>query len=258
VKRAGDPLVDLSVPASWQARRPLLIAHRGGPVGPGSPENSRAGILGAAERGYDLVELDVRASNDGQPFLFHGDWTRTLRLACGVDRRPEELTLVELRDLRYRATDQHVLGLDDALTLCAELHLGVMLDMKVEVDPAVVERVVSLVEAHGLAGASMTISTHPTVRAACDGRIMLRATQDEIASGQLAGRMWFGHAEDLPDEAVAAHQRAGAIVVPSINVFHYTPHAHMELAGADISRLARAGVEAFQIDDVYRDFVPSR
>jgi hypothetical protein len=215
--------------------------------------------MGAAARGYDMVELDVRASRDGQPVLLHGDWSRTLRLSCGVDRAAHELTLAELRALRYRATDQHVLGLDEALALCAELGLGVMLDVKVEPASAgLVEGVAASLDAHGLTRAAVTISQDPAVRAGLAGRALLRATREEAAAGDLAGRFWFGHAEELPDDAVAGHRRAGALVIPSINTFHYPPHAHLELAGDDIARLAAAGVDAFQIDDVYLDLVWTR
>lgn len=46
----------------------MIIAHRA--VTPGLPENSRAAIAAAAA-GADLVELDVRRSLDGVPFLIH-------------------------------------------------------------------------------------------------------------------------------------------------------------------------------------------
>src|SRR3982750_3922874 len=105
-------LVDLFDPATWEAGRQLLIAHRGGVVGPGAPENSLAAIRGAAARGYHLVELDVRASADGQPVLFHGDWSRTLRVSCGVDKAIHELTRAELRQIRYLATDEPIVALD--------------------------------------------------------------------------------------------------------------------------------------------------
>jgi glycerophosphoryl diester phosphodiesterase len=157
VKARGDGLVDLLEQTTWRARHPLLIAHRGGVVEPGAPENSLAAIRRAAAAGYDLVELDVRASRDGEPVLFHGDWSHTLRVSCGVDRRLGELTRAELRAIRYRETDEHVAALDEALELCAELRLGVMLDVKdSEVPAPVMNRAAALIDAHGLSRAAMT------------------------------------------------------------------------------------------------------
>ncbi len=56
-------------PTPTTSERPLVVAHRA--LSPGVPENSRAGIVRAAERGADLVELDIRRSLDGVPFVIH-------------------------------------------------------------------------------------------------------------------------------------------------------------------------------------------
>lgn len=114
MRSAADGLIDLSDPSLCHARRPLLIAHRGGTVGPGAPENSLAAIRHAATEGFDMIEVDVQASADDQPVLFHDDWSGTLRVCCGVDRPVPELTLKELRGIRYLASDEHLAGLDEA------------------------------------------------------------------------------------------------------------------------------------------------
>ncbi len=264
MRSAADELIDLSDPSLCQARRPLLVAHRGGTVGPGAPENSLAAIRRAATEGFDMIEVDVEASADDQPVLFHDDWSGTLRVCCGVDRRVHELTLQELRGIRYLATDEHLAGLDEALALCAELRLGVMLDFKVE--PAtdrLLARVVELLEAYGMTRATITISYDPSIRARLSGRVLLRmhpeeaARATELRPGALAGQFWFDLPEDLPTERVRPLQRAGALVLPALNTFRYPPHAHRELAAADAGRLQAAGVDGFQIDAEYRDlFVP--
>ncbi|WP_209330081.1 glycerophosphodiester phosphodiesterase family protein [Lunatimonas salinarum] len=41
-----------------------LIAHRGGVVGPDAPENSLAALEKAIERGYLIVEIDMRLTKD--------------------------------------------------------------------------------------------------------------------------------------------------------------------------------------------------
>jgi hypothetical protein len=234
-----------------RSRRHFLIAHRGGVVGPGSPENSLAAIRGAAEQGYAAVELDVRASKDDQPVLFHGDWSRTLRVSCGVDRAVHELTLAELRALRYLATDEPVVALADALALCQTLGLGVMLDWKVEAPSEdLLGRVAGMLAEVRLPGPNTTISTDRRVRAALAAHLMVRIT------GQDAGQFWFGHADHVTDEQVAAHRAVGVLVIPSINTFHYPPHAQRELAGRDIARLAAAGADGFQIDHDFFDLVP--
>ncbi len=51
---------------------PLIVAHRAN--APGVSENSLAGIRANGALGTDLVELDVRRSLDGTPFIHH-DWS---------------------------------------------------------------------------------------------------------------------------------------------------------------------------------------
>jgi hypothetical protein len=91
--------------------------------------------------------------------------------------------------------------------------------------------------------------------------VMHRASREDVAAaigGRACHRFWFAHAEEMGSSDVAAAARAGLLILPSINTFHYAPHAHLGLAAADIGRLDAAGVDGFQIDDVYRDFVVAR
>ncbi|WP_114855382.1 glycerophosphodiester phosphodiesterase family protein [Brachybacterium sp. YJGR34] len=49
---------------------PLVIAHRGTSLG-SAPDNTVHAAIGAVRSGADVVELDVLASADGVPYLFH-------------------------------------------------------------------------------------------------------------------------------------------------------------------------------------------
>lgn len=49
--------------------KPLIIGHRGAAAE--APENTLASVKKAFEIGVDFVEIDVRLSRDGIPFLFH-------------------------------------------------------------------------------------------------------------------------------------------------------------------------------------------
>jgi glycerophosphoryl diester phosphodiesterase len=232
--------------SSSTSSRFLLIAHRGGAVGPGLPENSLGAIRAAAGHGYTAVELDVRASKDDQPVLFHGDWSRTLKVSCGVDQAIHELTLDELRRVHYLATDEPIVGLSEALALCEKLGLGVMLDWKVEPPTeGMLAKVAGMLAEAKLPGPSTTISNDPRVREALGPYLMLRDRG-----------FWFGHADHIADADVAEYKTRGLLVIPSINTFHYPPHAQRELAGLDIARLAAAGVDGFQIDHDFLDLVP--
>lgn len=239
-------------------RRPIRIAHRGGVIGPGAPENSLAAIERAATRGYDMVELDVVASRELEPFLFH-DWGHHLGRCCGVDARVGDLTAQELSRVRYRASDQPIASLDAALSRCAALGLGVMLDVKTNPAPEPwVARIAHLLDGHGFGpSTSLLLQRDWPGMAPLEARMTTRAPKDDErrADVSLAGRYWFGLPEELPDDAVATLQRRGALVIPAINRFRYPEHAYLELAEADANRLLAAGVDGFQIDSLYEELV---
>jgi glycerophosphoryl diester phosphodiesterase len=77
-----------------------IIAHRA--AWHAAPENSLAGIAAAIEAGYDVVEIDIRRSADGQYFLLHDD---TLLRMAGIDAVPETLTLEQLMRIELRDRD---------------------------------------------------------------------------------------------------------------------------------------------------------
>jgi hypothetical protein len=254
-------MINLHDPDARCVRRPLLVAHRGGVIAPDAPENSLAAIRLAAAHGYDMVELDVRQAKDGVPVLFHGRGARgSLFVDCGVERFVEELTRDELGKLPYLASEENIATLADALALCASLGLGVMLDIKGSAcaEPPL-RRVADLLRAHDLGPATVTISRESLVRECLAGQSMFplsdedvqRALYGEVAD--LTGQFWFGWAAHLPSAAVALLQRGGAIIIVSINTFHYPSHARDALARQDIRRLQAASVDGFQIDSVYED-----
>ncbi|WP_062013878.1 glycerophosphodiester phosphodiesterase family protein [Aureimonas sp. AU4] len=130
----------------------LIIAHRGDWAR--APENSLAAVRGAIERGFDMVEIDVRLASDGVPVVIHD---------ASLDRTTEgtgpmsALASAQLRALRLREGEG---GRDAALTderlpdLAAFLEeargrILVNLDTK---NPAELGRIAPLVADMGMAG----------------------------------------------------------------------------------------------------------
>jgi glycerophosphoryl diester phosphodiesterase len=124
----------------------LVVAHRTLPLD--HPENSLAGIVGAAEAGANAVEVDVRLTRDGVGVLMHDPWpwrtarsllpirwrkvrsfdrlkvkadgSRPPRFAAAIDALPEGLKVaVDVKDGRSMAAAIEVLEdhgrLSDAL-----------------------------------------------------------------------------------------------------------------------------------------------
>ncbi|MGO7042212.1 glycerophosphodiester phosphodiesterase family protein [Rhizobium acaciae] len=81
-------------------RQCAIVAHRG--VWQDAPENSLLSIQRAIDAGYDVVEIDVRRTADGEFVLLHDD---TLERMAGLHSEPEQLTLEELTSIALRNRD---------------------------------------------------------------------------------------------------------------------------------------------------------
>jgi glycerophosphoryl diester phosphodiesterase len=250
-----NTLIDVYDSGQIDARRPLLIAHRGGVVAPGTPECSKAALELAAAHGYDMVELDLQESKDRIPIVFHD---QRLERACGVSGSVADYTAEELRTTRYMDNDEPIMTLDEALALCRALNLGVMLDVKRAESDECYEEIMRLLEDHGLLRATVCINGDPVLRGHFEGKIMLRLVDETAAASggpaSLEGYFWFGLPEHLPSEQVQALRQRGALVIPGINVFRYPADSHRADAKRDIERLLEAGVDGFQIDSAYQDY----
>lgn len=89
-------------------RQCAIVAHRG--VWQDAPENSLLSIQRAIDAGYDVVEIDVRRTLDGEFVLLHDD---TLERMAGLTSEPEQLTLQQLTSMPLRNRDG---GPDNAVT----------------------------------------------------------------------------------------------------------------------------------------------
>jgi glycerophosphoryl diester phosphodiesterase len=115
-----------------------------------------AAIRLAAEAGYAMVELDVQKSSDEVPIIFHDS---TLKEACGVEGSVADYAAVDLVKIHYTSSNQRIVRLDTVLTLCRELHLGVMLDLKAgRDDKSFLRKIDKMIVDHGLANAAVSIS----------------------------------------------------------------------------------------------------
>ncbi len=88
------------------------VAHRG-LHSDTVPENSLKAFKMAIDGGY-MIENDIRLTKDGQVVVFHDD--NLLRM-CGVDKRVDELTLGELKELRLKNSDEQIPTLKECLDL---------------------------------------------------------------------------------------------------------------------------------------------
>lgn len=102
-------------PGRQDLRTPFIVAHRANAAR--VPENSLAGIRANQALGIELVELDVRRSLGGTPFLHHNWYVGQKR---GISNWPVRLTPGPLlRRLAPGDSDEHLSTLAEALDLIA-------------------------------------------------------------------------------------------------------------------------------------------
>jgi len=117
--------------AGASLRLPRVIGHRGAAAA--APENTLAGIRKAKELGAAWIEFDVKLTSDGEPILFHDD-----RLERTTDGNGPVATtaLAEIRRLDAGSwfgpafRGEPVPTFEEALMLCAELGLGINVEIK--------------------------------------------------------------------------------------------------------------------------------
>lgn len=110
---------------------PPVIGHRGAAAA--APENTLASIAKAKALGASWIEFDVKLTEDGRPILFHDD-----RLERTTDGQGPvaATTLASIRrldagswfDPSFRG--EPVPTFEEALALCAELGLGINVEIK--------------------------------------------------------------------------------------------------------------------------------
>ena len=257
-------MINLHDQAELAARRPIMIAHRGGVIAPNAPENSARAIELAAQQGYDLVELDICCAADHVPVLFHGHGGRGgLLVDCGVEGNISAFPSTALRNFTYRGTDQTILTLATSLDLCVKHDLGVMLDLKTFDDTTLpadyLQRVVTLFVERGFDNAILTLSMRPEVRAALPASTLWPIRADNLAAmlatgESLAGYFWFDDPDSVTDEEIAQVHARGALTIGCINSFRYPAHSFHQLEAIDIARLKSCAIDGWQIDSQYGHF----
>lgn len=94
--------------------RGLKVAHRGlHSIFKDTPENSIPAFKKAIEYGF-AIETDIHITADGEVVIFHDD---SLVRMCGVEGRPEDMNLSELKKLKLGGTEHTLPTLRELLEL---------------------------------------------------------------------------------------------------------------------------------------------
>jgi glycerophosphoryl diester phosphodiesterase len=232
-----------------------LIAHRGGVVDENHAENSRASILTAIERGYWMLEVDIRETRDGRAILHHDtDFSRFYN----DPRRVEEMDWDEIKLLRSDIDGERPILFSEAAGLAAD-RIRFMLDVKGnELSEGFYREIEEALNHNNLMETTFILSSaqakeyfHERTSHSINYNGLLEAAE----AGEDVSNSYhlFMLASRLTEEMVRKASELGVVVVAAVNEFRYVQDGKDTWEGAkrDVERLLGFGVQYYQIDSVY-------
>jgi glycerophosphoryl diester phosphodiesterase len=239
-----------------QANRYHLIAHRGGLVDDSHAENSVASIEGAIQRGYWMLEVDVRMTKDGEPILQHDP---DFRRYYNDPRKVSEMTWNDISRLRSNPGNTSPIHFHKLCEICKG-KISLMLDIKGEDFPAgFYQSLKDALSTNQLLNSVYLLGGSERAKAAfgaagrrpCNQKSLpaLVAKDSDIKSQYYL----FELAADLTEASLDLARKADINAVAAINTFRYTMTKRDEQKGAeeDAARMKKLGVSYFQIDSRY-------
>jgi glycerophosphoryl diester phosphodiesterase len=234
-----------------------LIAHRGGIVDEQHSENSPGSLQTAIERGYWMIEVDIRRTRDGEPILQHDP---DFRRYYNDPHKVEDLTWAEVGRLRAQPGGNVPIHFRDVCRMC-EGKVRLMLDIKGNDWPEefyitlrkLLEQHNLLRNAYALGGGGANGAKHLTPH--CYRSVNRKSLREAIDRQEdVAARYFlFELASDLNEESFELCRKSKVTAVAAINTFRYTMARRDEQKGPeeDAARLKKLGVRHYQIDSRY-------
>lgn len=237
-----------------------LIAHRGGITEGKYSEYDPASIHEAIERGYYMLEIDIRQTRDSILILNHdADFSRNYNCS----KRVNEMTWDEILHLQSAKGSFHPMSLEKLAQICSG-KVKFMLDIK-EKNPSIdfYQRLEKILVQCNLLSEAYFIDQNAKKyfwgKAKFNFRVNeIQKIKDELLQGKdiACNYFLFDNANRLNSGIIKWCQQNSITVVPSVNTFHYTLENDMRGARRDIEFLKECGVTEFQIDSQYDQWLP--
>jgi glycerophosphoryl diester phosphodiesterase len=219
------------------ARRPLVIAHRG--ASGRLPENTLPAYELAVELGADMIEVDLHRTRDGAIVVTHDEDLRGLGGAGEI----ADATLAEVRALdagggaRVPTLDELLDGFGARIALNLELKRGTRAEYE-----GLEAAALAALEARGLVERTLFSSFYDPVLA------RLRALSGAVRIGLLVSRRfpdgWAGRARRVGAEAL--HPELALVTPELVRAAHgegLAVNVYTVDAPADLARLVALGVD---------------
>ncbi|HEY8398983.1 MAG TPA: glycerophosphodiester phosphodiesterase family protein [Flavihumibacter sp.] len=231
-----------------------LIAHRGGIVDSLTPENSLPALEKAIQKGYWMVEIDLRITADSVLITQHD---RNFKRYFGVDSAVTSMTWEQIQKLRT-PFGTRVLLFEEVLQAC-QGKINVMIDNKIQgMDSALFYKVIALLDKYNLRENALMIGTDESTEF-FTGKVRLSCTRKQVEENKLRSDYNPSHyylfSSDISSDDVKWAKKEKLMVVGVLN--HrapFSPEAREKMKRTAAS-LLKAGVRNFQLDAAFEDLL---
>lgn len=239
-----------------------LIAHRGGVVDEYRAENSASAIEEAIQRGYRMLEVDLRKSRDGKIVVHHDP---TFERDYDHSGAVAEMNWDEIKELRSKK-DGHSPLLFEEVAQKAAGRVGLMLDVKGnDYGEDYYKKIAQILNRHNLLSNTFVLSGSEA-QAYFKNKASLSAGFDRLIEESKRGvdvkdvYHLFELGSNLDHAMINKANELGVTVVAAINVFRYRQADEdvWETARDDINRLMDLGVRYYQVDSYYEPLFYSK
>ncbi len=234
-----------------------LIAHRGGVVEGLYTEYDPRSIDKAIQRGYAMLEIDLRATSDKEIILHHD---KDLNATFGINKTTEEMTLAEIQQLKSLKEGFTLMSLDDICKKCNG-KVGFMLDIKYKGgEQWFFDKINETLSKYNMWNNTIVLSGEfepmlPLGKFGF-GSNKVENMKQRIAQGEVINQRYylFDIAANITPEAIKWCKENNIEVCAAINIFRYKKENMDEEVKKHIAMLKENGVTTYQIDsdfDIY-------
>jgi len=236
-----------------------LIAHRGGITGGEYNEFDPASIQAAIDRGYYMLELDIRRTKDGVLIVNHDS---NFRRFFNDPRNVDEVTWEEVQSLKSDRGNYHPLSFEEVAGMCSG-KVKLMIEIKVpDSSPDFYKKLGDIMEKYDLLEGAYFLGEdmEPFMEKA---KMSINMSQiprlmEMLKEGKEVARHYFlfDAGTRMTSSVVKFAQQNYITVVAAINVHNYVYEDDMQGAQRDIEFFKECGVTEFQIDSQYDKWLP--
>lgn len=229
-----------------------LIAHRGGVVDSVTAENSIQALEKASERGYWMVEVDLRLTKDSVLITHHD---RNFKRYYGVDRQVSSMTWDEISKLKGDKNNT-VLKFEEVLKQIKENGLQVMVDNKIRGNDTVLfTQVVDLLKKYDLQKEALMIGTEESTPF-FTGKVKLSCTiqqlKENAAKKGYSPNHYYLFSGDISQADYDWAKERKIQIVGVANEWGYRNQTNMmDIVKGKVQTLQNTGVRYFQIDSSF-------